>query len=76
MRSVVCGGSTGQRSDAACHGDVMPAEYGAVMVPVLNPSTGHRVRGIGCALLWGAFELVALARSRWSARLHAVRARH
>jgi hypothetical protein len=36
-------------------------------------SGGQLVRGIGCAVLWGAIEFVALARSRWMARLHAGR---
>ena len=34
-------------------------------------SSGHLLRGIGFALLWGAIELVAMARSRWTARRHA-----
>jgi hypothetical protein len=40
--------------------------------PFRAPS-GHLFRGIGFALLWGAIEFVALARSRWTARWHAAR---
>jgi hypothetical protein len=36
-------------------------------------SAGRLLRGIASAALWGAIEFVALARSRWMARLHAGR---
>ncbi|HET7835263.1 MULTISPECIES: hypothetical protein [unclassified Variovorax] len=38
-----------------------------------SSSASRLLRGIGSALLWGAIEFVALARSRWMARLHAGR---
>ncbi|MDP9902259.1 hypothetical protein [Variovorax ginsengisoli] len=43
------------------------------MAPLTFASTSQRARGIGCALLWGAFEFVALARRRWTLRHHSRR---
>ncbi|MDM0078274.1 hypothetical protein QTH90_27980 [Variovorax sp. J2P1-59] len=40
------------------------------MPRILSTSPIHPFRGVGSALLWGAIELVALARSRWASRSH------
>ncbi|MDM0109016.1 hypothetical protein QTH97_29015 [Variovorax sp. J22R24] len=43
------------------------------MPRIFPASPSHPLRGVGSALLWGAIELVALARSRWASRSHSVR---
>jgi hypothetical protein len=43
------------------------------MTRLFRLSSGSLWRGIGLALLWGAAEFIALARSRWSARWHTPR---
>jgi hypothetical protein len=40
------------------------------MPHMLWPTTSHSLRALGGALVWGVVEVVALARSRWSARRH------
>jgi hypothetical protein len=56
------------------HQSVTHTRYGIVTMQRFHPrSAGRLLRGIGSAALWGAIEFVALARSRWMARLHAGR---
>jgi hypothetical protein len=40
------------------------------MPHMLWPTNSHSVRALGGALVWGVVEVLALARSRWSARRH------
>lgn len=64
----------GQEGGGGRHQSVTRSRYGIVTMHRFHASSASQVlRGIGLAVLWGAIEFVALARSRWITRLHAGR---